>query len=711
MEEKAQFGIGFVSGRPNVCAVINNTYKHLLNQTKKFDREVELTIFILYDLSYQKESREEDFYKILPEVHKDIKIVHITPQLIEEQKSGLVKEKIITMDEANLFFGYGYAKARNTLLYNAVINGIDYFLYWDDDEYPVACIKNNTNENIKWKAQNNILGHLENIENADITFGHRCGYNSPLPYMELKNPFHERRIKSFIEAVKNEFMTWKDVKEYLSKNDGIAYADEELMKKKTVSEIQIQGTHKRILGSPLCLNLKHLEKIPAFYNPEGARGEDAFFSLLLNENKVVSVPVYHFHDPFIKFNNVLEGKYPRKIDKTKSNDKSVEQRFYKVARGWIKYRPLYLYATNRENYEKEIKKTVKNLKEALAIDTLKGDIAELEKESAKPDFWDDMENSQKVMQKIGTLKAKVQSYENVKNEFDDALVMIELANEEEDADLLEDCTSSVEEIEKKLESLTLSTLLSGEFDSKNALLTFHAGAGGTEAQDWAEMLFRMYNRWGERHGYKVSTLDYLDGDVAGIKSATILVEGENAYGYLKGEMGIHRLVRVSPFDSSGRRHTSFASVEVMPEIDDDVDVEIRDEDIKMDVYRASGAGGQKVNKTSSAVRLTHIPTGIVVSCQIERSQHQNREVAMRMLKSKLVEIKERENLERIEDIKGDQKEIAWGSQIRSYVFMPYTMVKDHRTNFEMGNITAVMDGDLDGFINAYLKMKSVEGVE
>ena len=322
-----------------------------------------------------------------------------------------------------------------------------------------------------------------------------------------------------------------------------------------------------------------------------------------------------------------------------------------------------------------------------------------------------MANSQKIMQKIGSLKSKVASYENVKNAYDDALVMIELANEEEDADLLEDCTQSVEEIEKALESLTLSTLLSGEFDGKNALLTFHAGAGGTEAQDWAEMLFRMYNRWGERHGYKVSTLDYLDGDVAGLKSATILVEGENAYGYLKGEMGIHRLVRVSPFDSSGRRHTSFASVEVMPEIDDDVNVEIREEDIKMDVYRASGAGGQKVNKTSSAVRLTHIPTGIVVSCQIERSQHQNREVAMRMLKSKLVEIKERENLERIEDIKGDQKEIAWGSQIRSYVFMPYTMAKDHRTGFEMGNINAVMDGDIDGFINAYLKMKSVEGVE
>lgn len=356
-------------------------------------------------------------------------------------------------------------------------------------------------------------------------------------------------------------------------------------------------------------------------------------------------------------------------------------------------------------------KPIENLKEALAIDSLKTEVEVLEKESAAPDFWDDMENSQKVMQKIGSLKAKVTGYESLRSDYEDALVMIELADEEGDLSLLDDCTASVKDIETRVEDMTLSTLLSGEFDGKNALLTFHAGAGGTEAQDWAEMLFRMYSRWGERHGYKVSTLDYLDGDVAGIKSATILVEGENAYGYLKGEMGIHRLVRVSPFDSSGRRHTSFASVEVMPEIDDDVNVEIREEDIKMDVYRASGAGGQKVNKTSSAVRLTHIPTGIVVSCQIERSQHQNREVAMRMLKSKLVEIKERENLERIEDIKGDQKEIAWGSQIRSYVFMPYTLAKDHRTGFEMGNITAVMDGDIDGFINAYLKQKSAQEAE
>ena len=356
-------------------------------------------------------------------------------------------------------------------------------------------------------------------------------------------------------------------------------------------------------------------------------------------------------------------------------------------------------------------KPIENLKEALAIDSLKAEVEVLEKESAAPDFWDDMENSQKVMQKIGSLKAKVTGYESLRSDYEDALVMIELADEEGDLSLLDDCTASVKDIETRVEDMTLSTLLSGEFDGKNALLTFHAGAGGTEAQDWAEMLFRMYNRWGERHGYKVSTLDYLDGDVAGIKSATILVEGENAYGYLKGEMGSHRVVRVSPFDSSGRRHTSFASVEVMPEIDDDVNVEIREEDIKMDVYRASGAGGQKVNKTSSAVRLTHIPTGIVVSCQIERSQHQNREVAMRMLKSKLVEIKERENLERIEDIKGDQKEIAWGSQIRSYVFMPYTLAKDHRTGFEMGNITAVMDGDIDGFINAYLKQKSAQEAE
>lgn len=351
---------------------------------------------------------------------------------------------------------------------------------------------------------------------------------------------------------------------------------------------------------------------------------------------------------------------------------------------------------------------LKELADALGLEKMKAEIAELEAQAAEENFWNDLKNSQKVLQRTSMLKNKVAAYAALLAKYEDSLTLIEMANEEEDLSLLDECVADVNAVKEGIDSMTLSTLLSGEYDSNNAILNFHAGAGGTEAQDWALMLFRMYHRWGERHGFKTTTLDILDGDEAGIKSASILVEGENAYGYLKSEMGIHRLVRVSPFDASGRRHTSFASLEVMPEIDDNVEVEIKAEDIKMDVYRASGAGGQKVNKTSSAVRLTHIPTGIVVACQVERSQHQNREVAMRMLKSKLIEIKERENLDKIEDIKGDQKEIAWGSQIRSYVFMPYTLAKDHRTGFENGNINAVMDGDIDGFINAYLKMQSQE---
>ncbi len=347
------------------------------------------------------------------------------------------------------------------------------------------------------------------------------------------------------------------------------------------------------------------------------------------------------------------------------------------------------------------------LGDALGLEQLKTEIDELERRTAEDGFWDSQEKSSEILKTLSAKKAKLENYHSLNALFEDTLTLIELADEEGDLSFLEEILGSVAEFENRLEKATLSTLLVGEYDSKNAILTFHAGAGGTEAQDWNEMLIRMYTRWGERHGFSVKMLDFLDGEEAGLKSAVLLLEGENAYGYLKGETGVHRLVRISPFDSSGRRHTSFASLEVMPEIDDDVEVDIRPEDLKVDTYRSGGAGGQHVNKTESAIRITHLPTGIVVACQNERSQHQNREVAMKMLKSKLIEIKEREHLDKIEDIKGVQKEIAWGSQIRSYVFMPYTLAKDHRTGAENGNINSVMDGDIDGFINAYLKASSL----
>lgn len=351
-------------------------------------------------------------------------------------------------------------------------------------------------------------------------------------------------------------------------------------------------------------------------------------------------------------------------------------------------------------------KELRDLKDALGYDRLKSEIEELETKASAPGFWDDMENSQKILQKTGKLKNTVEAYEKLCSSYEDTLVLIEMGDEEGDLSIVEEITATVAEFEKDLAGQRLQTLLTGEYDNNNAILTFHAGAGGTEAMDWVSMLVRMYTRWSERHGFSVKVLDFLDGDEAGLKSATVLIEGDNAYGYLRSESGVHRLVRISPFDGSGRRHTSFASLEVMPEISDDMDIDIREEDIKMDVFRSSGAGGQHINKTSSAVRLTHIPTGIVVACQNERSQFQNRDQALKMLKSKLLEIKEREHLEKIEDIKGVQKEIAWGSQIRSYVFMPYTLAKDHRTGFESGNINGVMDGDIDGFINAYLKASS-----
>ena len=353
-----------------------------------------------------------------------------------------------------------------------------------------------------------------------------------------------------------------------------------------------------------------------------------------------------------------------------------------------------------------LKPTLDSLREALHLEAAEKEIEELEGQSARDGFWNDVENSQRVQKRLKQLKAKVENYEKLCSGWDDLMTLCEMAIEEDDDSMLPELQSEYAEFEKKLEETRLGTLLTGEYDANNAILTFHAGAGGTEAQDWTQMLYRMYNMWADRHGYTVKLMDYLDGDEAGIKSATIMIEGENAYGFLKSEHGIHRLVRISPYDASGRRHTSFSAIEVMPEISDDNEIELRDEDIKMDVYRSSGAGGQKVNKTSSAVRLTHIPTGIVVSSQVERSHFQNLENCRNMLRARLAEIKEREHLEKISDIKGVQQKIEWGSQIRSYVFMPYTLAKDHRTGYENGNIQNVMDGDIDGFINAFLAMKA-----
>ena len=353
-----------------------------------------------------------------------------------------------------------------------------------------------------------------------------------------------------------------------------------------------------------------------------------------------------------------------------------------------------------------LKPTMATLAQALRLDEAEAEIARLETEAAGDGFWNDMQNSQKVLQRTKQLRAKVERYNKLSARLNDLCTLCEMAVEENDDSQLPEIAAEYAALERDVEDARLSTLLSGEYDGSGAILTFHAGAGGTEAQDWACMLYRMYTRWAERHGMKYRLLDYLDGEEAGLKSATIAIDGENAYGYLKSENGIHRLVRISPFDASGRRHTSFAAVEVMPQITDDAEIEIRPEDLKVDTYRSSGAGGQHINKTESAIRITHIPSGIVVSCQTERSQHQNREYAMQMLRSRLAEIKEREHLEKIDDIKGVQMKIEWGSQIRSYVFMPYTLVKDHRTGYENGNINAVMDGDLDGFINAYLSMKA-----
>ena len=352
----------------------------------------------------------------------------------------------------------------------------------------------------------------------------------------------------------------------------------------------------------------------------------------------------------------------------------------------------------------ELKIKLEQIKESMKIEYLKSELKDLEKQSVEPDFWNDAKNSSTVFSKIKSLQKKINMYEKLASEIENLIEMNNLLQLEFDSNLLKELLSQSIKLENNVNYLEIETLFSGKYDNNNAILTLHPGAGGTESQDWVQMLYRMYGKWASSNGFILKELDYLDGDEAGIKSVTFSVSGDNAYGYLKGEMGVHRLVRISPFDSGGRRHTSFASVEVLPEITDDIEIEINTDELRIDTYRASGAGGQHINKTDSAVRITHIPTNIVVSCQSERSQTMNKETAMKMLKSKLLDLKEKENKETISELKGIQKDIAWGSQIRSYVFCPYTLVKDHRTNYEVGNVESVMNGELNEFMKQYLKM-------
>ena len=324
----------------------------------------------------------------------------------------------------------------------------------------------------------------------------------------------------------------------------------------------------------------------------------------------------------------------------------------------------------------------------------------------EPDFWNDVEESQRITQELKSLKTCVEQIDNLDQQHEDMQVLLEMAYEEEDAETAKELEAELEAFEAQFEEIRIRTLLSEEYDSENAIVTLHAGEGGTESCDWAQMLYRMYCRWAEKKGFSVQVLDYLEGDIAGIKGVTFQVNGENAYGYLQSEKGVHRLVRISPFNAAGKRQTSFASCDVVPDIEDDIDIDIADEDIKIDTYRASGAGGQHINKTDSAIRITHLPTGIVVQCQNERSQHHNKDKAMQMLKAKLYMLKQQEMADKVSDIRGEVKEIGFGNQIRSYVMQPYTLVKDRRTNEESSNVNAVLDGDLDRFINAYLKYRN-----
>lgn len=364
MDNVVKFGLGFVTGRPNVCKVINNTYERLIEQFKETNKKVELTIFILFDLGYQYTTRV-DFYGIIPNVYKDIKIKYITPEDIEEEKKKLIARKNFTKQEMDLFFGHGHAKGRNTLMYYALKWRIDYLLFWDDDEYPVACINNEETNEVIWKEQDNIAIHLKYIEEADVTIGYHCGYISPIPYVELDEDVDQDKFRCYIEALGNDIISWDSIKEKFVKYNGITYANPKIADGEGAYEIESDGVGKWVSGSTLCLNLKHIDKIPAFYNPEGARGEDTFFSTMLNDSKVIKVPVYHFHDGFLKYTNITRRKYPKVLRKIKSTEEEIEQRFFKASRGWIRYKPLFEYITNKEKYGEIIKSTYKKLEDGI----------------------------------------------------------------------------------------------------------------------------------------------------------------------------------------------------------------------------------------------------------------------------------------------------------------------------------------------------------
>jgi len=364
MENTIQFGLGFVTGRPNVCKVINNTYEQLIDQFKYTNKQVKLTIFILFDLKYQYTTRL-DFYGIIPAVYKNIKIRYITPEDIEEEKKKLMARRDLTKAEVDLFLGHGHAKGRNTLMYYALKSNMDYLLFWDDDEYPVACVKDEENNEIIWKEQDNIAMHLKYIEDADVTIGHHCGYISPIPYVELGEDVNQEKFRDYIEALGNDIISWDKIREKFVKDNGITYADPQIANGEGKYEIESDGIAKWVAGSTLCLNLRHIDKIPAFYNPEGARGEDTFFSTKLNESKVIKIPVYHFHDGFLKYTNITKRKYPKTLRKIKSSEEQIQQRFLQASRGWIKYKPLFEYISNNEKYEERMEETYQKLQNGI----------------------------------------------------------------------------------------------------------------------------------------------------------------------------------------------------------------------------------------------------------------------------------------------------------------------------------------------------------